>query len=305
MRTFFFKQATIAFFLFAGIASASYAQCDNPKTDAARAACIKTELKGSDSTINRTYSELMKSLSPEDRLALRSEQRSWIKTRDQQCGITWSKGDREAWFEDLLKDYQKTVCVVRLTNERVSALANYQKTNKVAPAADASAAPADGQLIYDLQSTEPKTSGKWYFEVKVDGAAIQKLAEVTLFIGVAQSAPAAGAANENGQATGSFVMIRRNNTNPDSGTLGFALDLDNGKLYTSQDGAWEGGTPGSAGGADILKGRVYKAYLNSSSAMNAFLKTHALEPNYGDHGFVYHVPDGYKPLEGHQAVALQ
>ncbi|HUJ93559.1 MAG TPA: hypothetical protein VLW46_01190, partial [Candidatus Bathyarchaeia archaeon] len=145
----------------------------------------------------------------------------------------------------------------------------------------------------------------WYFEVKVDGPAIQKLAEVTLFIGVAQSAPAAGAANEAGQASGSFVMIRRNNKTPDSGTLGFALDLDNGKLYTSQDGAWEGGAPGTAGGIDILKGRTYKAYLNSSAAMNPFLKAHALDLNYGDRGFVYHVPDGYKPLETRQAVAQQ
>jgi uncharacterized protein YecT (DUF1311 family) len=299
------KRSVLAFSLFAGLATVTHAQCDNPKTDAVRAECIKTELKGSDSTINRTYSELMKSLSPDDRIALRNEQRAWLKTRDQQCRITWSKGDREAWFQDLLKDYQKTVCVVRLTNERVAALESYQKANKVAPASQSASYLGDGELIYDLQSNQPKTSGKWYFEIKVDGAAIQKIAEVTLFIGVAQSERAEGAANENGQATGSFVMIRRNNKNPDSGTLGFALDLDNGKLYTSQDGAWEGGAPGTAGGVDILKGRTYKAYLNSSSAINPFLKVHALELNYGDRGFVYHLPDGYKPLEAHQTVAQQ
>ena len=286
-------------------ASIAHAQCDSPKTDAVRAECIKTELKGSDSTINRTYVELMKSLTPDDKTALRNEQRAWLKTRDQQCGITWSKGDREAWFADLLKDYQKTVCVVRLTNARVAALESYQKANKVAPAADSAAASADGDLLYDLHSNQPKTSGKWYFEVKVDGPAIQKLAEVTLFIGVAQSAPAAGAANEDGQASGSFVMIRRNTKDPDSGVLGFALDLDNGKLYTSQDGAWDGGAPGTAGGLDLLRGRTYKAYLNSSTAVNAFLKAHALELNYGDRGFMYHVPDGYKPLEGRQTVAQQ
>jgi len=279
-------------------ASATRAQCDNPKTDAARADCIKAELKGSDSTINRTYVELMKSFSPNDRTTLRNEQRAWLKTRDQTCGITWSKGDREAWFADLLKDYQKTVCVVRLTNARVQALGSYQKSNSVAPAANlAPAASSDGELVYDVQSNEPKTKGKWYFEVKVDGAAIQKLAEVTLFIGVEQSQPEQGAANENGQATGSFVMIRRNNKTPDSGTLGFAVDLDNGKLYTSQDGTWEGGGPGTAGGLDLLKGRTYKAYLSSSSALNPFMKAHALDLNYGERTFLYHVPDGYKPLE--------
>jgi uncharacterized protein YecT (DUF1311 family) len=280
------------------VASATRAQCDNPKTDAARGECIKTELKGSDSTINRTYVALMKSLSPEDRTTLRGEQRAWLKTRDQTCGITWSKGDREAWFQDLLKDYQKTVCVVRLTNARVEALGSYQKSNSVAPAANpAPAASSDGELVYDMQSNQPKTKGKWYFEVKVDGAAIQKLAEVTLFLGVAQSQPEQGAANENGEATGSFVMIRRNNKTPDTGMLGFAVDLDNGKLYTSQDGAWEGGGPGTAGGSDLLKGRTYKAFLSSSTAVNPFLKAHMLDLNYGDRAFLYHLPDGYKPLE--------
>jgi uncharacterized protein YecT (DUF1311 family) len=287
-------------------ASATRAQCDNPKTDAARAECIKTELKGSDSTINRTYVELMKSLSPEDRTALRNEQRVWLKTRDQRCGITWSKGDREAWFADLLRDYQKTVCVVRLTNARVQALESDQKANKVAPVADpAPIGGSDGEPVYDMESREPKTKGKWYFEVKVDGPAIQKLAEVTLFIGVQQSQPEQGATNENGQASGSFVMIRRNNKTPDSGTLGFALDLDNGKLYMNQDGAWEGGGPGTAGGLDLLKGRTYKAYLSSSTAVNPFLKAHALELNYGDRAFLYHAPDGYKPLEARYTAAGQ
>ena len=290
------------FGLLALAAGAVRAQCDNPKTDATRAECIKTELKGSDSTINRIYGELSKSLSSDDRLALRTEQRAWLKTRDRSCGITWSKGDREAWFNDLLKDYQKTVCVVRLTNERVQSLQSYQKTNKVAPAPDIAAAPG-GELLYDLQSTEPKAKGKWYFEVKVDGSAIQKRAEVTFFIGVSQAEPEQGAANENGQATGTFVMVRRNNKNPDTGTLGFAVDLDNGKLYTSQDGAWEGGAPGSAGGLDLLKGRTYKAFLNSSSAVNDFLKAHALEMNFGGHAFLYHLPDGYKPLEPNQAAS--
>jgi uncharacterized protein YecT (DUF1311 family) len=281
-------------------ASITRAQCDNPKTDAVRAECIKAELKGSDSTINRSYGELMKSLSPDNRTALRNEQRAWLKTRDETCGITWSKGDREVWFADLLKDYQKTVCVIRLTNARVQALQSYERTNSVAPAAEPTAsAGSDGELLYDLESHEPKVKGKWYFEAKVDGAAIQKLAEATLFIGVSQSEPAQGAANEGGQATGTMVMIRRNTKSPDSGTLGFALDLDNAKLYTSRDGAWEGGAPGSAGGLDLLRGRTYKAYLNSSAAVNPFLKAHALELNYGERAFLYHLPDGYKALEAH------
>jgi uncharacterized protein YecT (DUF1311 family) len=102
--------------------------------------------RGSDSTINGTYVELMKSLSPENRTKLRYEQRAWLKIRDQTCGITWSKGDREAWFRD---HYQKTVCVVRLTSARVEGLGGYQKSNTVAPAANsAAAASSDEKLVY-------------------------------------------------------------------------------------------------------------------------------------------------------------
>ena len=90
---------------------------------------------------------------------------------------------------------------------------------------------------------------------------------MTFFMGVSQAEPEQRAANENGQATGAFVMIRGNNKNPDSGTPGFAVDLDHGKLYTSQDGTWHGGAPGSTGGLDLLKGRSYKAFLNSSSSV--------------------------------------
>jgi hypothetical protein len=66
------------------------------------------------------YAELAKSLPPADRLALRNDERSWLRTRDSTCGVASSQGNRTAWFADLLRDYQKTVCVVRLTNERVA-----------------------------------------------------------------------------------------------------------------------------------------------------------------------------------------
>jgi uncharacterized protein YecT (DUF1311 family) len=64
------------------------AQCDNPKTSAQRAQCVGDELRGSDRTINRVYGDLMKSLSPDDRVTLRDDQRAWIKMRDENCGLT-------------------------------------------------------------------------------------------------------------------------------------------------------------------------------------------------------------------------
>src|SRR5271155_3075636 len=147
-------------------AASAHAQCDNPKTDAQRAQCIGDELRGSDRTINRVYGELMKSLSPDDRSKLREDQRSWIKRRDHTCNITWSKGDREAWMADLLRDYQKTVCVVRFTNERVESLAHYHNSNAVGPAPPPSA--EESAALYDPSTAQSPATGKWYFEIKLD-----------------------------------------------------------------------------------------------------------------------------------------
>ena len=117
-----------------GLAVSASAQCQNPTTDAQRAQCLGDELRGADRTINRVYGELAKSLPPVDRLTLRNDEREWLKTRDRTCAITWSQGNRAAWFAELLRDYQKTVCVVRLTNDRVTVLNGYQTANAVVAA---------------------------------------------------------------------------------------------------------------------------------------------------------------------------
>jgi uncharacterized protein YecT (DUF1311 family) len=282
--------------LLAAIAGAQ-AQCDHPRTDAQRAQCLGDELKGADRTINRVYGELMKSLSPADRVNLRDEQRTWLKERDQACKLTWSKGDRDAWLSDLLRDYQKTVCVVRLTNDRVQVLNNYQSTNRMQKQPAAGTGQNSGEPIYDIETAEARTKGKWYFEIKVDPAGIQRLGETALFAGVIQSVPEENASNQNGQSTGTLLTIRRIDRDLERLTLGFAVDLDNGKLYMSTNGKWSDGSPGSSGGQDLLRGRSYKAMLTSSIAINPFLSAHALEINFGGKDFSYHIPEGYRPLQ--------
>lgn len=300
-----FSKAQLAVFLvagsfcFASLPSAVRAQCDNPKTSEQRAQCVGDELRGADRTINRVYGDLMKSLSPEDRVTLRDQQRAWIKNRDLTCGLTWSKGDREVWLNDLLKDYQKTVCVVRLTDERVQELNNYQKANSVASAPTVPSAVSDANPVYELYTRDAKTSGKWYFEVKVDEPAIQKLAEATFSTGVVQAVAANGASNERGGSYGSLITIRRIDKNVENYTLGFAIDLDNAKLYISQNGSWMDGTPGTSGGLDLLHGRAYKGEFTSSTSLNQFLSAHNLDVNFGDRAFAYHLPDGYSPLQPH------
>jgi uncharacterized protein YecT (DUF1311 family) len=290
------------------LAAPAQAQCEAPKTDAQRAQCLGDELRGSDRTINRVYGELMKSLSPADQIALRGDERTWLRTRDRTCSIISSQGDRDRYFADLLSDYQKTVCVVRLTNERVSTLNTYQRTNAVAPppvppaaASPVPAAAGSGAIaaapVYDVFSREPRSAGKWYFEVKIEPAGILKTAEAALFAGIMQAVRDDKAANASGESIGTLRNIRRIDKNLELTTLGFAVDLDDGKLYTSESGEWRDGRPGSAGGSDILRGRSYRMMLSSSVAVNDFLRSGALAVNLGESGFVYAVPAGYRPLQ--------
>jgi uncharacterized protein YecT (DUF1311 family) len=282
-----------------------WAQCEAPKTDAQRAQCIGDELRSSDRTINRVYLELMKSLSPADQTSLRDDERAWLRSRDRTCGLASSQGDRNQYFANLLRDYQKTVCVVRLTNERVATLNNYQRANAVSPP-PASPAPAPAPVAtsavstdptYDVFSREPKTAGKWYFEVKISPATILKSAETTLFAGIVQAVRQDNAINASGLSIGTLRNVRRIDKNVEPTLIGFAVDLDNGKLYISENGDWNDGRPGSAGGDDVPRGRSYRMMLTSSVAVNDFLRSQALNINLGERGFVYAVPDGYRPLQ--------
>jgi uncharacterized protein YecT (DUF1311 family) len=267
------------------------AQRDGSKTDADRARRIGEELRGADRTINRVYAELMETLPVADRAALRAGQRTWLKTRDTTCGIASSTGDRESWLAALIRDYQKTVCVVRLTGERVSTLNQYQRDGF-----RAAASRSDGAPIYQIESDRPLSRGKWYFEVTVDEPAVLRAGESTLFIGVTQKTKAAGAIDEDGHASGTLLALRRLDKDLQKTVYGFAVDLDNGRLYTRDAGAWDDGAPGSAGGMAITPGREYVAYLNSSIALDALIAARAVVMNIGAENFAYAIPDGYRPF---------
>ena len=72
--------------------------------------------------------------------------------------------------------------------------------------------------------------------------------------------------------------------------------LHNGRLYTRDDGVWDDGAPGSAGGMEIKTGREYVAYLNSSIALDALIAAKAVVMNIGAESFAYALPDGFRPF---------
>jgi uncharacterized protein YecT (DUF1311 family) len=81
--------------------------CDAPQTDADVAACLEAELRDSDAKINQTYQALMRQLDEQKKVALRDEQRAWLKKRDVACHLDSKESDRQRWMQAILRDYKK------------------------------------------------------------------------------------------------------------------------------------------------------------------------------------------------------
>ena len=121
--------------------AAGAARCDNPQTNAEVAACLEEELRDSDVKINQTYQAIMRQLDDAKKRVLRTEQRAWLKKRDAACELDSKETNRERWLQALLKDYTKTVCVVRFTRTRGAEL-DQMLAARAAPAPSPAPAPA-------------------------------------------------------------------------------------------------------------------------------------------------------------------
>ena len=78
--------------------------------------------------------------------------------------------------------------------------------------------------------------------------------------------------------------------------VGFALDLEAGKLYVRRNGAWPRGVPGSSGGMDLKLGRTYRCGADSTALVAPLVEKGFLQLNFGEKAFSYSMPDGYRPF---------
>jgi uncharacterized protein YecT (DUF1311 family) len=278
--------------LHAGLA---HADCASPSGDSERAQCIGQDLRTSDIAINDTYGQLRAQLSPEGQSALRQQEIAWIKARAAACHVDTREPDRDRWIAGLLRDYGKTICVVRFTERRVAEL-RAQEAALVRPAPlppqPQASAPAGGALagqgeVYELVAHNTPSAGKWYFEAVLNEGEIARDASAAIVVGV------------QGQGigtVGTLQTIHRHNIGEPPVNIGIAFDLDAGKLYIRRNGAWQA-QPGSAGGLDLKLGRPYIAKLNSSVPLGTYLDHGLVEVNFGQHAFAYSLPDGFAALD--------
>ncbi|MCX8069076.1 MAG: lysozyme inhibitor LprI family protein [Thermodesulfovibrionales bacterium] len=265
--------------------------CDNPLSSEDVARCLGIELRESDAKINEIYKALMEKLSDSDRARLRQAQRAWIKERDSACELDSKESNREKWYQNLLKDYVKTVCVTRYTRQRTmelermaSDIASKSQKNKASVPAQSFPKPAD----YKLWAAGSPSSGLWYFEVTVDVGAIAGFSPSALWMGCFD--------RKAKHAYGTLFQIRACDTDGPLVRMGYALDLASGKLYLRSDGKWVYGAPGSSGGMDLKLGTIYGCGIETTALIAPLIDKGYLQPNFGEKQFTYAVPDGYRPL---------
>lgn len=274
------------------------------------ASCLADELWRTDVEINNVYRNIMAGLDAAARKNLRTQQRTWIKSRNAACSLDGNQPNRQKWIAYVLSDKARAVCVVRMTKERLTQLSELDEplADGRTPAEplkiETTIKPARSNLDYMKSSTENHARGKWYFEIQVDHGKIRKELEASLFIGI------------QGEQTnfGTMYHIRPQDLVLEMGkgqsvtvvggnlgdgvhlpkvTVGIAADLDNGKLYVRRDGQWRSGLPGSSTGIDVKLGRSYKASITSSVPMANLVEQGIVTVNFGDRTFADPVPDGY------------
>jgi len=266
-------------------------ECNDPKTSQQIAQCVGKELRAADAQINESYQALMKRLDESDRLVLRLTQRSWIEARDKICELDTKETNRDRWYQALLEDYPKTVCVTKFTRKRIKELKAMlaQGSPVLMPQASASTtstSQTDTGKAYDGGERRPHSSGKWYYELTVDYPAALDIEPIILYAGAK--------AKERKKLIGVMYDVSERERFRGIVTFGFAIDLDNGRLYYSRNGEWLNGEPGSNQGKHLKLGeKYYAAFGVSADNIDRFFKKGAIVPRLGDGPMKYSLPSGY------------
>ena len=269
---------------------------------AERDACIRLELRRSDSELNARYGELL-SLLGSDARPLRDSQLQWLHMRDTRCGTRSMRIERETWLRALERKPRTANCVIRSTRARSAELASYVTTIREARAQsglDARTALERGQgrPVHQAFSAQSRSTGRWYFEVDLKLGEMAKSVDAFVFTGVTADVGNFGrivGVLPAGQGLGIVLL-------PGDLHIGVAVDLDAGKLYfrdrvvPGTGDAWPRGRPGSREGIDLPRGVAYRAALLSSVRLERFVAEGLVRVNFGQQPFAGPVPDGYLPF---------
>lgn len=261
--------------------------CSNPKPEDA-STCARTNLVRSDRDLNSAYKWLAGNLAPAEFAKLKSDQIAWIRERNNVCKLSSDDTRGEYWFSKILKNPTKSTCVMRYSKARVVELNGMIEKQK-SLISIASHPPQD----YIHYSEVAHEHGLWYFEVLVNVGEIARTTPVDVTSSCRPSNP-----NEYLPSVGFHTTYKPMVNITGENLIGLAVDLNKGKLYSSMNGIWQHGKPGSSDGMDISLGRTWRCGIQSNEPVENLLKRKFIEVNFGGKPFVYAPPPEYKAYRG-------
>lgn len=249
-------------------------------SDLSRPECVQGQLEDEDRAINALYTRLIEKANLSTGEELRAAQRKWLKDRNTTCALVQGSTNRSDWITALAQEPGKALCVYGSTHARLEQLRNQSVGNV--------------QIVddfierHEISFPMSHNAGKWYAEVAFlsknyaqDDKQYMQIAvtnnKMLLGMQVFRSDMAKQAT-----ANGNYVV-------------GVALDLDNGRMYWSENGVWRA-TPGSTEGVALTRGDAYALRVVSSGPeISRELNLGLISLNSGQTSFTHPMPAGYQP----------
>lgn len=258
------------------VASSAHAICENNPILNCRVAALES----ADQQLNFVFKRLIATATAEKEKQLRDGQRAWLVSRNEKCDLAKGSATSADWLTKLAQDVGKATCVHDTTMSRVSELQNVPTANN------------KDELVEKTEYTFPasRNSGKLYAEIVlyVKGADAGGGPTTIMQIGVSDSKSMTGTQFD-------IAQVARKALPSGEFVVGLAIDLDNGKLYISDNGRWRV-TPGALEGDDLKRGRNYSIRVSTpGKLLSSFLELNAARINTGNEPFQFATPPGYQP----------
>jgi hypothetical protein len=156
--------------------------------------------------------------------------------------------------------------------------------------------------------TQAVSSGKWYWEVKIDAVSGSSNVGVVKDAGLSSTSNtiidlyylngaysyAAGSGNKIEGFGSSVTSSSYGNTYTTNDIIGVALDLDNGAIYFAKNNTWQNSGDPTSGSSKT--GAAFTSFSGGYAAMSCGAQNHTATFNFGQRDFAYTPPTGFKAL---------
>ncbi len=282
---------------------------------------MRDQLHQVDALLNSAYTDLRSRLKDSETAELTSTQRKWIRTRDQSCGLDQHPRSRDAWLAHVAASENRTRCVIDATQKRLEELQRLQRqASGVFVVAEASppiekpghlageASPAR-ELAPEMRTRSSRThrTGKHYFEIVIDethagdmvASVVAQIIDGSQSHGVSHEVKSRDLVLKLGESNSvRIVGGRLGDLRIPKIVIGWAVDLDAGRIYRHRDGTWlDDAPPGSRRGIVISRNSDVFAEVTATVPVAALRSKGILEVNFGAAPFTGSHPAGYRGFD--------